>query len=132
MVKAVTRTLTSPAKTGTLITIPDLRRIASRLDLPITIRNDRAWILEELMRIAIDYGKLPELVEELKTLIRVRAERLEELALEYPASRKLVEEHIESSRRALALLEDLKEVYYRFSSSGGEERRGSPEGRGAG
>jgi len=122
MIKSAARALSTPARSGTMVTIVDIRRVASELGLPVTLKGDRAWILEELMRTAVDYGKLPELVESLKKLVRTRARRLEELARSYPSGVELVEDYIEASRRLESMLDDLKEVYIRYESIRGDRQ----------
>ena len=45
MIKRIARRLSTPAKAGVYISIPDLTKIADTLDIPLTIRRDRRWVI---------------------------------------------------------------------------------------
>lgn len=114
MVKSVARHLSNPYKTGVYISIPDLVLVARSLDLPIVVRDTREWMIEELMKIAIDYGKLKELVDSLEMLIRGKRRDLEKLLEQYPLAKPLYEEYFDNINKTLEKLEELKKIYVKY------------------
>ncbi|MDM7275848.1 MAG: hypothetical protein P3X22_007045 [Thermoprotei archaeon] len=69
LIKSIARTMATPYKTGVYISIVDLIEIAKKTQLPVTIKESREWVLEELLKTAVDYDKMENVIEELKTMI---------------------------------------------------------------
>ncbi len=111
LLKSLAKRLAIPAKAGVYISVPDLRVIASKLDLPLTVREDRRWVIEELLKTAYDYEKLDVLCDELKRLILNRLEKLESIAAMYPASMKLLDDPRRSAEETIERIERLKKEY---------------------
>jgi hypothetical protein len=103
------RVLATPAKTGTLITIPDLAEVARRTGIPLATRGTREWIIEEMLRTAYDYGVLDRVCEELMKLIERRASRLKSLVGDDEFSELFdwVTRGVEEAQRVLRLLADV-------------------------
>lgn len=64
-IKRVARRLARPARAGVYISIPDMVRVAGEIDVPLPVRQDREWVAEELLKAALDYGKLEEVCDAL-------------------------------------------------------------------
>ncbi len=115
-VKMLARTLSTPVKAGTFITVLDIRRIASELGVPVAVREDRRRIIEEFLLASIDYGRFVEALERVRGLIVERRRRLEELTGLYRGSRGLVEEYLEACEEALRAIDEAVDLYRRFYS----------------
>jgi predicted transcriptional regulator len=73
-------------------------------------------MVEELLKIAVDYGKLVDVVDKLKELIEDKRSQLEELLKLYPLAKPLYTDLIENTRSTLEKLEELKRVYVKYYS----------------
>jgi hypothetical protein len=116
LIKSVSKHLSTPYKTGVYISIPDLVAVARSVDIPVVIRDTREWMVEELLKIAVDYGKLVDVVDKLKELIEDKRSQLEELLKLYPLAKPLYTDLIENTRSTLEKLEELKRVYVKYYS----------------
>ena len=116
LIKSVSKHLSTPYKTGVYISIPDLVAVARGVDIPVVIRDTREWMVEELLKIAVDYGKLVDVVDKLKELIEDKRSQLEELLKLYPLAKPLYTDLIENTRSTLEKLEELKRVYVKYYS----------------
>ena len=116
LIKSVSKHLSTPYKTGVYISIPDLVAVARSVDIPVVIRDTREWMVEELLKIAVDHGKLVDVVDKLKELIEDKRSQLEELLKLYPLAKPLYTDLIENTRSTLEKLEELKRVYVKYYS----------------
>jgi hypothetical protein len=116
LIKSVSKHLSTPYKTGVYISIPDLVAVARSVGIPVVIRDTREWMVEELLKIAVDYGKLVDVVDKLKELIEDKRSQLEELLKLYPLAKPLYTDLIENTRSTLEKLEELKRVYVKYYS----------------
>ncbi len=114
LIKSISRHLSTPYKTGVYISIPDLITVARSLDIPVVIRDTREWMIEELFKIAVDYGKLGDLVDKLKEIIEDKILQIQELLKQYPLARPLYSDLIENSRKTIERLEELKRIYMKY------------------
>lgn len=108
-IKRVARRLARPARAGVYISIPDMVRVAGEIDVPLPVRQDREWVAEELLKAALDYGKLEEVCDALISLIRERIAEAEELARTYAGAGDLLRPYIQTARETIEELERLKE-----------------------
>ncbi len=109
LIKMAARTLATPAKVGTLITIPDLVEVARRNNIPIAVRGTREWIIEELLKTAYDYGVLDKVCGDLIELVERRYRKLTELTRDLPDSGELyrwVRDGLSNVKRILGTLVD--------------------------
>ncbi len=113
LIKMAARTLSKPYKTGTLISIPDLMDIARRNNIPIPLRGTREEIIEELLKVAYDYGVLENVCKDIIELVDKRYRKLSVLVKGLPEAYELynwVEKGVKNTRRILGLiLESLEE-----------------------
>ncbi len=116
LIKSVSKHLSTPYKTGVYISILDLVAVARSVGIPVVIRDTREWMVEELLKIAVDYGKLVDVVDKLKELIEDKRSQLEELLKLYPLAKPLYTDLIENTRSTLEKLEELKRVYVKYYS----------------
>jgi hypothetical protein len=116
LIKSISKHLSTPYKTGVYISIPDLVAVARSVGIPVVIRDTREWMVEELLKIAVDYGKLVDVVDKLKELIEDKRSQLEELLKLYPLAKPLYTDLIENTRSTLEKLEELKRVYVKYYS----------------
>lgn len=114
LIKSISRHLASPYKAGVYISIPDLVSIARSLDLPVVVRDTREWMVEELLKIAFDYGKLGDIVDKLVELIKIKASTLQELLNMYPQARPLYKEYFDNIAKTIEKLDELKRVYIKY------------------
>lgn len=114
LIKSIARTMATPYKTGVYISIVDLIEIAKKTQLPVTIKESREWVLEELLKTAVDYDKMENVIEELKTMIESKINEFKKLLENYPQAANLYTEYFENANRALDKLRELKEIYIKY------------------
>ncbi len=108
-IKRVARRLARPARAGVYISIPDMVRVAGEIDVPLPVRQDREWVAEELLKAALDYGKLREACDALISLVKERIAEAEELARTYAGAEDLLKPYIQAAHETIEELERLKE-----------------------
>ncbi len=116
LIKSVSKHLSTPYKTGVYISIPDLITVARSLDLPVVVRDTREWMVEELFKVAVDYGRLEELVDRLVELIKGKRAQIQELLDQYPLSKPLYTELADNTKKTIEKLEELKKIYVKYYS----------------
>lgn len=114
LMKSVSRHLSTPYKTGVYISIPDLIKVARNLDLPVVVKDTREWMVEELFKIALDYGKLGELIDSLVELLNNKSSQIQELINQYPLAKPLYTDIVENTRKTIEKLKELKKIYIKY------------------
>lgn len=117
-IRRAARRLSRPARAGVYVSIPDMVKIAGAAGIPLAVRQDREWVAEELLKSALDYGKLDEVVQALIDLLRERIREARELAEEYDAV-ELVEPYWNAVEETVGELERLRELAKLRYGSGG-------------
>jgi hypothetical protein len=115
-VRQLAKTMASPAKCGVYISAVDMYRIAEKLGIAAMPRNDRQWFFEEVMKTAFDAEKLPQLLEELRQLVKSRLEELSALTRQYPRSGRFLEWSLNKGQELLRRIDDVERAYMRFLS----------------
>jgi hypothetical protein len=115
-IKQLAKTMASPAKCGVYISVADMYRIAERLGIAAMPRNDRQWFFEEVMKTAFDAEKLPQLLAELRQLVKSRLEELSALTRQYPRSGRFLEWSLNKGQELLRRIDDVERAYMRFLS----------------
>lgn len=108
VIRRVARRLARPARAGVYISIPDMVRIAKAIDVPLPVRQDREWVVEELLKAALDYGRLGEACQAFIDLIRERMFEAEALVKTYGAA-ELLEPYQRAASKTIEELERLRE-----------------------
>jgi hypothetical protein len=116
LIRSISKHLSTPYKTGVYISIPDLIAVARSLDLPVVVRDTREWMVEELFKTSVDYGKLGMLVDRFKELIEDKRSQIEELLKQYPLAKPLYIDLLENTRKTIEKLEELKRIYTKYYS----------------
>lgn len=117
-IRRVARRLARPAKAGVYISIPDLVKIAGAIDVPLPVRQDREWVAEELLKAALDYGRLDAACQALINLIRERIAEVEALAKTYTGAAELLESYLEAANETVEELEKLREKFKQSKAVG--------------
>lgn len=115
-VRQLAKTMASPAKCGIYISAVDMYKVAERLGIAAMPRNDREWFFEEVMKTAFDAEKLPQLLAELRQLVKSRLEELSTLTRQYPNAGRFLEWSLKRGQELLKRIDDVEKTYRRFLS----------------
>jgi hypothetical protein len=115
-IRQLAKTMASPAKCGVYISVVDMYKIAEKLGIAAMPRNDRQWFFEEVMKTAFDAEKLPQLLEELRQLVKSRLEELSALMRQYPNAGRFLEWSLNRGQELLRRIDDVERAYKRFLS----------------
>jgi hypothetical protein len=82
----------------------------------VVVRDTREWMVEELFKTSVDYGKLGMLVDRFKELIEDKRSQIEELLKQYPLAKPLYIDLLENTRKTIEKLGELKRIYTKYYS----------------
>ena len=106
-VNKITRRLITPADVGVLITRADIRAMAGRVDLPVSV-GDRFDMMHSLLTAAGEFDCLPELLDELDEILKQAGTDLAEIEAAYPAYAPYAQTWQGRIHAGRALLGDMK------------------------
>ncbi|ABL89132.1 hypothetical protein Pisl_1985 [Pyrobaculum islandicum DSM 4184] len=113
-IRQLARLLSTPAKVGFYISVPDVLEIAESLGVPAMPRNDRQWFFEEVMKAALDMEKLDAFLEELTKLIDERAREVATYVNRYPRAGEYLRWSLERVEELKKRIRETARIYQGF------------------